>query len=270
MKDLHFSAGDNQSRQGKSRDLSPGLLVAYGSQDITQEGMGIGGIALKTRRFTCFPSTCVTEYRTPSDIIKTFPLDSRLTLYWGSHPSPLLSRVSEKIVDVYMRHPSMQKTVLAGSHNVQRLFPFRFRRELFPPLANALFSYVIRGLSITVTCCISLAEGRTGKVYLLNELGADFFTGSLRDGAVAPPPSGWEQLPFPAPTPALYDGINGLTFRISQCKTEAATSPAIFWGRERSSSLCWAGFAIEIDVTHGRGDETSLQYTVEFAKRKDS
>lgn len=270
MKVLHFHAGDNRSWGGKSRELSPGLLATYGSRDITQEGMGIGSVALKTGGFTYFPSTCITEYRTPYNIIKTFSLDSRLTLHCGTFLSPFLSWVSEQIVAFYMRHPVLQKTILAGSHNLQRLLPLRFCRESFPSLAEARFAYIINGLFVTVTCNISLNGTRTGKAYILNELGADYFTSSLHHETVARPPSGWEQLPLLAPTPALYDEMNDLTFRIVQCATEAIVPPKIFWGRERSSSLCWAGFAIEIDMTGCPAGKTSLQYTVEFAERKNS
>jgi len=193
MKVLHSHAGDNRSWGGKSRELSPGLLATYGSRDITQEGMGIGSVALKTGGFTYFPSTCITEHRTPYNIIKTFSLDSRLTLHCGTFLSPFLSWVSEQIVAFYMRHPVLQKTILAGSHNLQRLLPLRFCRESFPSLAEARFAYIINGLFVTVTCNISLNGARIGKAYILNELGADYFTSSLHHETVARPPSGWEQ-----------------------------------------------------------------------------
>ena len=54
MNGLHFHTADNRARDGKSGELSLGLMAAYGSQDITQEGMGIGSVALKTAGSTYF------------------------------------------------------------------------------------------------------------------------------------------------------------------------------------------------------------------------
>lgn len=265
MSRLHFHTDDSSSAGGKSHRLSRGLRVGYDSRDITQEGMGIGSLAMKTEHGTYFPSTCRTEFVNPWKIRKTFRIDTRLTVCCGNHPSRFLSRLSEKIVDCYMRRPALQKILLDISPPVKRLLHLSFRREALQPLAEALFTYDIDELIVTVSCRLSLPREMACKVYILNELGADYFTNSLKNGAIAAPPSGWEPIALPALSPpALYDDKNGIQFLIRDYRSDPAAPLHLFWGREKSPSLCWAGFEIELDMRAGQIRDPVLTYAVEL------
>ena len=227
--------------------------------------MGIGSLAMKTEHGTYFPSTCRTEFVNLRKIRKTFRIDTRLTVCCGHHPSRFLSRVSEKMVDWYMNHPIFQKMFMDISPPIRRLLHLSFRRETLQPLAEALFTYDIDELTVTVSCRLSLLREMACRVYILNELGADYFTSSLKNGAIAAPPSGWEPIALPAHSPpALYDDKNGIQFLIRGYRSDPAAPLHLFWGREKSPSLCWAGFEIELDMRAGRIHDPVLTYAVEF------
>ena len=89
MPRLYFHADDLRNAEGKSQGLTRGLRVEYDSLDITQEGMGLGSVALKAGTVTYFPSTCRTEYLSSSRIHKTFVIDcgSMFTAAHIAHPS---------------------------------------------------------------------------------------------------------------------------------------------------------------------------------------
>jgi hypothetical protein len=265
MSRLHFHIDDSISTGGKSHGLSSGLRVGYDSRDITQEGMGIGSLALKTDHSTYFPSTCRTEIIAPRKIHKTFRIDTRLSVCYGNHPSRFLSLVSEKMVDWYMNHPLFQKMFLGIGPPIQRLLHLSFRRETIQPLAEALFTYDIDELTVTISCRLSLHREMACRVYILNELGADYFTRSLKNGVISAPPSGWEPITLPALSPpTLYDDKNQIQFLIRDYRSDPAVPLRLFWGREKSPSLCWAGFEIELEMRAGRIHDPVITYAVEL------
>ena len=266
MPHLQFYTDNSCMAFGKPRGLARGLLVGYDSRDITQEGMGIGSVALKTGQFTYFSSASTTESISAGKILKTFLIDSRLILCCGTHPSLLLTWVSEKIVDFYMKYPALQRKTLNLSAPIRRLLHVSFRRESVPALAKAAFTYEINELAVNVVCHLSLHSKRARKVYVLNELGADHFTKSLRDNVLALPPSGWEAMPLSSPAPALYDEKHGIRFFIRDYAWDQKIPLKIYWGREKTPFLCWAGFEFELKAA--QAGESILRYAVEFEEKR--
>ena len=153
---------------------------------------------------------------------------------------------------------------------VQRMLRIGFRKESVAPLAEAVFTYEINKVTVNVACRISPVRGNACAIYILNELGADYSPKSLKNNVTALPPPGWEPIGRSVPTPALCDERNGIQFSIADYTVKGDPSPRIFWGREKSASLCWAGFAFELDRHADETGDTALDYTVEFKVRENS
>ena len=115
---------------------------------------------------------------------------------------------------------------------------------------------------IDVSCTVGRLHPGVRKIYVLNELGADCFTHSLRGGKVDRPPSGWEPLPPAMPTAALYDPVRRLSFFIGALDGPPNVPVRVLWGRERGPGLCWAGFEFELNVGGTARKRIALRYTV--------
>jgi hypothetical protein len=102
-------------------------------------------------------------------------------------------------------------------------------------------------------------------LFILNELDGDIFSRSVIQGLPLPPPSGWRPYPGDA---ALSSEKLGICFWPADT-TVSGGSWRLFWGRERNSSLRWAGFILMIDpLPENKSIECS--YVVRFGKNVGS
>jgi len=89
---LTFLADDRYVGEGVSLGLARGLLGCYRGRNITQEGMGLGAVALRLGPFTYFAGTCETRTLAEGQFTKTFSLDRRLMWSLGKRSSVTLTR----------------------------------------------------------------------------------------------------------------------------------------------------------------------------------
>ncbi len=262
LQGLTIFSDDSYRGSGKSTGLARGLLVALaGGQNLTQDGMGLCSPALKTERNTYFCRSCETETAEEGRVVKIFHIDTRLA--WGvlGRPSHALTRFFGRIGKIYMHVPPLQIFLPFGAlfRTIGRIRPVSVA---VPPIAVIVVEYFIRGTKIEISCRIHALHDRLPRIYLLNELGADVFRAGWRNGEPTDPPPGWEVLPGGTPV-ALYDPEHRLVFQISDIATSDTVDHRVYWGRERTHDICWAGFEIELEPPAGTR-QVDCRYTVAF------
>jgi hypothetical protein len=117
------------------------------------------------------------------------------------------------------------------------------------------------GNDIEVSCTIHPREVGLTSICILNELAADAFTHGFSSGKQAPPPSGWLEC---GPGNEFYDPVRGLRFGISFPREDGGLPGKVFWGREHTKELSWAGFAIELDPSGSSALPHSCEYRIRF------
>jgi hypothetical protein len=255
---IEFSPGQDYLGEGISRGLARGILVLADGRNITGEGMGIGAVALKDRSFSYFSLNCNTVLHAPDLVEKTFFIDSRMIWRRGGSPSVPLTWCMERVNDVYMRFPGLQILLRPGSHT-KRFLGLNPVFESIPPLAEAQFTYCSTGDHIDVFCTIRPLARRLPSVFILSELAADSFTHAFSQGKAMKPPSGWARY---EPGNDLYDPINRLRFTFSPHSLGGSVPSTVWWGREHTKNLRWAGYSIEFPEFYRDKVPISCSYTI--------
>jgi len=251
--------------EGDSEGLSRGILVFSDEMNMTGEGMGIGSIAVKKKGHTYFSARNATREVENGIIEKTFYLDTWRAWAQNGRTSPCLTRFMEYAANLYMAIPSLQSLLFLRSplYGTLSIHPVL---EQIPPVARARFRYGFTHGRIDVSCTIQSCDGDLPRVFLLNELGGDIFCRSVRNGSPAPPPSGWRA--YTDHSSVLCSQHRDICFRLSDVVVGCNASFRLFWGRERTDSLRWAGFEIMIDPCNGT-KEVSCSYVVHIGQCMD-
>jgi hypothetical protein len=264
--DLIRFTGDDYPGEGESRGYSRGVLVFSGLRNLTGEGMGIGSIAIRKGRYTYFPSRHTTGSGEEGILERTFYLDTWRKWAWRGRPSSLLTRSMETAARCYMAVPPVQSLLFLRSP-LYRALSINPMSELVPPVAIARFRYDFRKNGIAVSCDVWSGDNTLPRIFILNELDGGLFCRSVRDGSPRPPPSGWQRCRDPGA--GLLSPDQDLVFRVSDIAVEGDAAWSLYWGREHTSSLRWAGFEIVIDPARGaRGVRCS--YLVRIERYGDS
>ncbi len=222
----------------------------------------MGAVALKGPRFFYFARSCTTKVLSPGVLEKTFSLDSRLLWGRANSPSVPVTLALQEIADWYMRLPAFQP-FLRFSSPVRSRLGLRTFFEPIPPVAQARVTYRFNGDKVLVSCSIHPLGEHFTSAFILNELAADTFTHAFSGGVVIPPPSGWLQF---EPGCELYDPVRQIRFSISYTDRERSIPGKLFWGREYTGELRWAGFGIEIPGNEESGKPLSCSYEVRFTR----
>lgn len=262
MDAIRIVPGGDYEGTGRSRGLARGLLVYAGDQDLTGEGMGIGGVALRDHTGTRF-SRSWTD-REDEGFERTYLLETRMAWSVAGRPSPLLARAIESGVGVYMRLPALQPLLLRPVPRLQRALRVESGFEAAPPAGRVTVACAVTGGRVDVRAEIHPSAGPESTVCLLNELSGRWFTASVRSGEIGPPPPGWEAI-NPADPPGLYDPVHGLRFTFGEATVSPPVSTRLFWGRERAGDLCWAGFCLELGPLADPGEPIVARYGIEFS-----
>jgi len=268
MSAFTFSVDDAYAGAGLSLGLARGLLCAYAGRNITQEGLGIGVPALRQGGFTCFATATRTERLAPNALARSYAVDRRMVWRLGGRPSLALTRIVERGAAAYMRRPWLQPSLLALASRLRRLAGATPHFEEIAPVAIADFTYIWDRSRVDVECRFRRLGDAPARLFVMNELGADFFRASWLDGREAPPPTGWQ--PLPAGAPALYDPQLGLRFSLVRAAADAPATPRLFWGRERNADCCWAGFELEFAGAALPAGGLSCRYAVKLAQGEDA
>ncbi|MDD1707353.1 MAG: hypothetical protein LUO81_04055 [Methanoregulaceae archaeon] len=228
--------------------------------------MGIGTVALKDRNFSYFSLNCNTVVHAPDLVEKTFSIDSRMIWRRKGSPSVPLTWCMERLNDVYMRSPGLQILLCPGSHT-KRFLGLNPVFEPIPPMADAHFTYRIARSQIDVSCTIRSLAGRLPTVFILNELAADSFTQAFSQGKAMKPPSGWARH---EPGSDLYDPVHRLRFTFSPQSLGKSVPSTVWWGREHTNNLRWAGYSIEFPECHMGRVPISYSYAVCLHEEPDA
>jgi hypothetical protein len=260
-----FAWAEEYRGEGRSQGLSRGLLVLAGEENVIREGMGIGCPAVLSNGEPVFSRTCYLKKREKDQIECTFLLDTALK--WGitGRPSRLLTGLVNRTVDLYMRHPALQPLLPLGS-GFRSLFlirPFWFDVS---PVAEVQYRYRVKEGSAEMDCRIHGFGRNLPVIYLLNEVGADAFAATWCGGKTLAPPRGWE--PCLIPTERwFYDPSRDLHFRVVMKEVSEGMSMHLFWGREKTRDLCWAGYGIQL-VPERPLVTATCSYTVTFERSR--
>ncbi|ACL16939.1 hypothetical protein [Methanosphaerula palustris] len=249
--------------EGISEGLARGLLVCFGGENLTGEGMGIGSVAIRCPGFTCFSRTSKDSPGGEGIVIRTFLVDTRMSWSILGFVSPSLTRSIESGIGAYMRHPGLQRLLMVPVMPLRSLFGIHPVFESIPPTAEVTFTYQITGTAVDISARVRRLAGPVGTVCLLNELSADcFVTGWI--GGIVPPPPGWEELSRERGAKSLYDPVHQIRFSIAAISTSPPLQSKIFWGREMGEDLGWAGFAVEVESPDGMVVPNEVRYRIEF------
>ncbi|MGB9176123.1 MAG: hypothetical protein WCB46_05230 [Methanoregula sp.] len=257
--------GAEYSGEGISQGLARGLLVYFGDQNITGEGMGIGSIALKDQDYTYF-SRSWTDSKEDGVLRRTFTLDTRMR--WsigGSKPSSILSRWIENGISIYMQLPRLQGILMLPVLPLRTLIRIHPLFETIPSRGKISFTYRVTGHHVAVHVEIQDLPGPQHTLCLLNELSAAWFTAGWEGKQRSAPPPGWEKV-SPAQLPvSLVDPVHGVRFSMGNLSVSPPVPLTIFRGREHTGDLCWAGFCIELGPFDGLQGLPEVRYCIDLA-----
>jgi len=251
--------------EGISLGLSRGLVVLVDGGNVTQEGMGLGTAACRHRGYTYFCGDAIAHDGENGNLRACGRLDRRIMWRAGEWQSAWLTRLVETSANGYMSIPKLQLPLMAMSTLIRRTLRLNPRFVPAPPVAEALFAYAVREGHVDIDCTVRLLRRGSTKVFIMNELGADFFPKAIVRQRIIAPPTGWQRLARDPPIPALYDRHHGLRFSLSSIVVTPAAPHRLYWGREKTAEYCWAGFEIEVDVWRLHAQALSVRYVVSLA-----
>jgi hypothetical protein len=264
MDKIRIEPGAEYSGEGISQGLARGLLVYYGDQNITGEGMGIGSIALRDREFTYF-SRSWKDSKEDGVLNRTFTLDTRMRWSLRGKPSSILTRWIECGISAYMLLPRLQGIIMLPVLPLRTLLGIHPLFETIPPRGKVTFTYRITGHHVEVHVEIQVPIRPRDTICLLNELSADSFTAGWEGKHQAAPPPGWEKINLAQLPVSLFDPAHGIRFFMDKPSVSPLVPLAIFRGREHTGDLCWAGFCIELGPLEGSQGLSKVKYCIGFA-----
>ena len=230
---------------GHSEGLARGLQIRINGDNLTQEGMGLGTIAIKYNGTTVFSQGYYDEKNEDMIKCRTFFLDSELNIGVKRIPGFNLTHLWDKFTEHYKTSRLHQIFHRISGQFFDWVFQIERAFVKVESKAEAEFCYDISDFIIKVQAEIKIKEVSFSKICLMNEMGADWFTEAKLGGKSFPVPGGWDKLSGDS-LPSLYSPKHGLNFSIRDIKVSGNLPFEIFWGRENNSKLCWTGFTIEI------------------------
>ncbi|HTY15411.1 MAG TPA: hypothetical protein VMC42_06860 [Methanoregulaceae archaeon] len=262
--DIRLVRPDDYTGEGRSRGLARGLLAYYGELNLTAEGMGIGGVALKDRYGTCF-SRSWKDSEECGLFKRTFCLDTRLVWGIGGRPVPLLSWPIQLYTDAYMKMPWLQNRILAPALKLRTMAGIMPLFITIPSRGTVTLTYEISGGHAQIHASSTVQAGPGERLCILNELSAAHFTSGWDGEHLVPPPPGWDEVSHAQLPVSLADPSHGVRFFIDKPQADPGSPYRIYQGRENTGDLCWAGFCIELGPLNSSGTFPELKYQVGLA-----
>jgi len=261
-----FFRDDGYRGMGLSKGLARGLQVMVDGVDLTQEGMGLGTIAIRSRGYTYFArhgqATWINGQQLHLDyLIDTVHVSSRKG---QQAASPLLTRIRELGVVLYRRLPALQPVMLRTGVKVRRGLGIQSAFVPVPPLARAQFQFKFEPYRVAVRVLFDALAGDIDEIFLMNELGADFFDCGWQAGGLIKPPQGWEVLEDTERLPFLSSSSQQIRYSLAEIAVNPDVPFQVCWGREQLADLCWAGFTIEIKPVVSSISGLICRYTIVF------
>jgi hypothetical protein len=247
MRDITYYSDDSCLGEGISLGIARGILVKYKDTNIVQEGTGIGNLALRNGLMTYFASTCKTLQQSETQFRKTFLVDSMLLWRINGKPSTFITRIIDMLAQSYMLLPGLQNKLLKTGTLFRNLFKLTPVLIKIAPMAEACFDYSVEKDELYVECKIKSLDGYLGKVFILNELGADYFQNGIKNEKTVSVPGGWKYIASNPDSTAFYNPEYDLSFLVKKINVKNLVPYKVFWGREKIKDLSWAGFEFEFD-----------------------
>ena len=258
-----FCHDERYKGMGRSSGLARGLQVKIEGMDLTQEGMGLGNIAIRSQGYTYFSRDGQADWLDSNHMVQHYVIDTIHLAGRGDTASALITRVRELLSALYRRLPAFQKSLLWVGMHIQGWLGVQSLFAPVPPRARAEFHYQLEPERVEVRCEFHALDEPLQELYIMNELGADYFTSGWKAGRPTEPPSGWQvcnhhDLPF------LYSPEHRLRFSLCDISVNQELPFKVCWGREQIDGLCWAGFSIQLDLTRASTADITCRYTVIF------
>ena len=260
MKDIIYYSDDSYLGEGISLGIARGILVKYRDINIVQEGLGIGNLALKNGLMTYFASTCKTIQLSKTQFRKTFLVDSALMWRINGRLSTFVTRVIEILAQCYMLLPGLQNKLLKTGTLLRNLFKLTPQIIKIAPITEACFNYSVKEDELHVECNIKSLSGYLNKVFILNELGADYFINGIKNGKTVSSPTGWNYITPGSDSTAFYNPGYNLSFLVKKINAIDLVPYKVLWGREKTKDLSWAGFEFEFDCRNKKIKSFGCEY----------
>jgi len=264
MKEITYYSDDSYLGEGISLGIVRGILVKYKDTNIVQEGLGIGNVALKNGLMTYFASTCKTVQLSETQFRKTFLVDSVLLWRINGKLSIFLTGAIDIYVQCYMLLPGFQNKLLKTGNLLLNLFKLTPQIIKIAPMAEACFNYSVKEDELYVDCKIKSLAGYLNKVFILNELGADYFLKGIKNGKTVVAPTGWNYTKSNPGSTAFYNPNYNLSFLVKKINVIDFIPYKVLWGREKTKDLSWAGFEFEFDCRNKKIKSFGCEYIAQI------
>jgi hypothetical protein len=264
MNDITYYSDDSYLGEGISLGIARGILAKYKDKNIVQEGLGIGNLALKNGLMTYFASTCNTVQLSKTQFRKTFLVDCVLLWRINGKLSIFTTRVIDVLAQFYMHLPGLQNKLLKTGTFFRNLFKLSPQIIKIASIAEACFNYFVEGDELHIECKIKSLAGYLSKVFILNELGADYFPNGVKGGKTVPSPTGWNYITPGSDSTAFYNPDYNLSFFVKKINVIDLIPYKLLWGREKTKDLSWAGFEFEFDCRNKKIKSFDCGYTVKI------
>ncbi len=272
MKRVQLILEDSYKGYGHSQGLARGLQLFCDGKNMTQEGMGLGTIAIKEDNCTYFSQKCENIQKEEGILWRRFALDTILLTGPMGIETSFLTRIRDRGMEFYKKHPKTQKVQLSADRFLRKLFRIRRRFKEIKPKAEAIMSYHTVDSGVCITFDISIQGFRLPKICLMNELGADWFDESQFEGEIKAPPSAWQLISAEIcdhQMQSFYSEKLGLCFSIGSIDIADNLPYELYWGREKTQELCWAGYTIEIEVKDPTIKRVTGSYKVVLTQQRE-
>ncbi len=259
-----FFRDDYYKGIGISKGLARGVQVMTDGVDLTQEGMGLGTIAIRSKGYTYFSQNSKVAWIDSQNMLLDYVIDTVHLSSYKNVAYPLITRIRELGVVLYRLLPAFQKVMLLTGTKVRRFLGVKTIFVPVPPLARAQFHFKFGTNRVEVCLKFYAIDKDIDEIFIMNELGADFFDCGWKAGCLTKPPSGWEILEDTNSLPSLYSSNEHLRYSLSDIIVNQELPFKVCWGREQIEDLCWAGFTIQINPVVSSISGIICRYTLIF------
>ncbi|MEQ8236194.1 MAG: hypothetical protein ABRQ23_05420 [Syntrophomonadaceae bacterium] len=265
MQAAEFFTDNLYKGTGISTGLARGLQVRAGGVDLTQEGMGLGTAAIRSGGKTFFARESEVVWQNPRQLVIDYVIDTEFRSGTGGRADHLITRLRESLSAFYRLAPPLQKILLGAGFYWRDLLGIKEQLVPVEPLARARFKFCLHPTQVDIGCEFAFLGPLPQQLFIMNELGADFFTSAWHKGQLCKCPGGWDVCPDPGGLPFLFSPQFGLRYSLGDIAVDQGLGFKVCWGRERNARLCWAGFAIQINPASTHQGNIVCRYTVKFS-----
>ena len=214
MPTMDFFHDDCFKGIGISEGLARGLQVMAAGVNLTQEGMGLGAIAIRSNGYTYFSQGSRVVWPDSNNMIQDYVIDTIHMSGRGESANIPVTWISEFFVVLYRLLPACQKGMLWAGIHTRRWLGIKSHFIAVSPRAQARFHLKIHTNRIEVCCNFKTLAKIPHELYIMNELGGSFFTSSWQAGEITKTPPGWQVLDDSQSLPFLYSPIYGLRYSL--------------------------------------------------------